>query len=64
MVQPEIRILALALLDDDKGISKEAWEYLQYLLLENSLEDIVSQVISSNGRFFLPKKDMWRDYTS
>jgi hypothetical protein len=56
-MKANLRRLALELLDDDHGITQEAWEVL-YSLLEKSgekYEDIVKTIESSDGRVYLPE---------
>jgi hypothetical protein len=52
-----IRDLALALLDDDNGISEEAWAILQEMLEESGNGDIMDAIDSAEGRFFISEDD-------
>ena len=47
--------LATRLLDDEHGISESAWSTLKQMLFEANCKTLISRVISSEGRFFLPK---------
>lgn len=50
------RPLAIALLDDDNGISNEAWELLQPLLLAaGDCDDILRNVAVADARWYLPE---------
>ncbi len=51
-----IRDLALALLDDDDGISEEAYTILQEMLAETGNGDIMDAVESTEGRFFISEE--------
>ena len=52
-----IRNLAIALLDDDNGISESAWNLLAVLLKKEGAhnEDILNMVEATDGRFYLPE---------
>lgn len=52
-----IRDLALELLDDDQGISAEAWKILQVMLEESGNGDIIEAVETADGRFFIDEDD-------
>lgn len=47
--------LAFRLLDDEHGISESAWITLKPMLFEIDCLTLISKVISSEGRFFLPR---------
>lgn len=49
-----MREFSLAALDDDNGISSEAWELLIPLLEENGDNDIIEMVEVCSGRAYLP----------
>ncbi len=49
----KIRDLALKILDDDEGISNEAWPLLSELLTENGHDDIIEHVEACKNRVFL-----------
>lgn len=46
-----MRQLALALLNDDHGISEEAWEILRGFLADH--QDVLNAVRSCDGRFYI-----------
>lgn len=51
-----MRELAIALLDDEHGISTNAWKMLSAVLEEEgNNEDILNAVKAQDGRFFLPE---------
>lgn len=51
-----MRRLAIALLDDDNGISRQAWEILSELLdSEPDNSDIFDAVRCDGERYYLPK---------
>ena len=54
MKTDQLRQLALALLNDDNGISEEAYDLLRALLEEHGLTDITDRVDATDGRFYLP----------
>ena len=49
-----LRNFALALLDDEHGINKEAFDSLSDMLSDDDQDDIVDAVKASEGRFYLP----------
>lgn len=49
-----LRQLALALLDDDYGITEKAWNLLHHLLAEAGYTDIIAAVREQDGRYYLP----------
>jgi len=51
------RNLAIALLDDDKGISEEAYEQLCAKLAGTPNIDILMYVDATDGRFYLKEND-------
>ena len=54
----KLRKLLIALLDDEHGISSQAYEELQSHAIEQQTEetgDIFAAVSSCEGRYFLPK---------
>ncbi len=51
-----MRQLALLLLDDEYGISAEAWSELRVLLeSDDGNDDILTSVRSADGRYYLPE---------
>jgi hypothetical protein len=48
-----VRRLAVRLLDDDEGASREVWTYLWQLLSEAGHQDIIDQVEVEGSRFYL-----------
>lgn len=50
-----MRTLAILLLNDDHGISAEAWSELRVLLSAgDDCDDIIEAVKATEGRFYLP----------
>jgi len=52
----EIRDLAIALLDDQDGISNEAYGQLVNLLIATGNEDIIHSVTGVDNRFFITEE--------
>ncbi len=50
----QLRKLAIALLDDDQGISEAAYDQLRPLLEEDGAIDIIEAVKATDGRYYLP----------
>jgi hypothetical protein len=52
-----MRELAIALLDDEHGISEHAWDVLQMLLEagDDDFSDIINNVKAVQGRWILPE---------
>ena len=48
-----LRNLAMELLDDEHGITQEAWEILFQMLERNGDQDIIDAVTGSEGRVYL-----------
>ena len=55
MNKKQLKQLALALLNDDHGITEQAYRILEALLNENGLTDITRRVEATDGRFYLPR---------
>jgi len=54
MTNPELRKLAILLLDDENGINEEAYNELSAHLSKEAVnEDITNAVVSQDSRFFL-----------
>ena len=49
----KLRELALELLDDEHGISTDAWAVLQPMLVENGDQDILDAIDGCEGRVYL-----------
>lgn len=57
----KIRQLAIALLDDDEGISLDAWELLADALEEEgNNDDLINAVAGCDDRVYLPSE--WVSY--
>lgn len=55
----DIREFAIAVLDDEHGITEGAWDKLAVLLLsdeEGDNKDLIGKVEKFNGRVFLPEE--------
>lgn len=55
----DIREFAIAVLDEQNGISEAAWDKLAVLLLadeEGDNKDLIGKVEKFNGRVFLPEE--------
>lgn len=46
--------LVIALLDDDHGVSSEAYELLKEFMKHYSIDGVADRVDAVDGRFFLP----------
>jgi hypothetical protein len=46
--------LAIALLDDEHGVSEDAWNELSSALADVNARDLVSAVKATEGRFYAP----------
>ena len=53
----DLRELAFALLDDDEGISDEAFIILSDVLSRSGNRDIVDHIKATEGRFYLRMED-------
>jgi hypothetical protein len=49
-----LRELAIALLNDDMGVSEKAWTILRAALEDAEMEDIIKAVDASDNRYYLP----------
>ena len=56
-INQKIRALAMALLDDDHGISEKAYNQLLDLLDDYGITDIPERVESCEGRFFIEEPE-------
>lgn len=54
-MERRLRELALELLDDEHGITQDAWAVLFDLLAVKPHNDIINAVTGSEGRVYLPK---------
>ena len=52
----EIRNLAIALLDDQDGISNESYGQLANILIATGNEDIIASVTGAGNRFFITEE--------
>lgn len=56
-----IRSLAITLLDDEDGISSDAWDILNGILFDiGGCGDILQSVKTTQGKFYLPEN--WVNY--
>jgi len=53
MTKQDFRELALLVLDSEDGISEFAYDKLFDLMKENGDDDIIAQVDSTNGKFYI-----------
>lgn len=52
-----LRNFALALLDDEHGINKEAFDCLSDMLYDDEQEDVIDAVDATEGRFYLTEEN-------
>ncbi len=57
MKRDDIRRMCIALLDDNHGINEEAYVLLSRFMIENGFSDLLRQVETIEGRFFLPEEE-------
>ena len=53
MKKVDIRRMALVILDDDSGISKQVFDALCPILEDADCEDIIAMVDSTEGKFYI-----------
>ena len=57
MNKKTIRLLAILILDNEHGITSEAYEHLATMLHETGNQDILNRVEANNGFYYLGEND-------
>lgn len=59
VAETDVHAVALALLQDDNGISEKAWNLLRPILLSGSaaLKDLARRVDATDGRFYITQEE-------